>query len=283
MRNDQLKRAGSQKGIERDLISSHRVVADLWCHHCKMSKPRVLCCERFFRTEKEKRCGGKYCESCLNKYYESCIDTLGSKAEWICFKCQGRCVCSDCRRAKGENVTKKRNKKEIIVVTEGELNESQIVDTVPPATLPDAPSFSVELRKEGESKKKRKEKGSGCGGIIPLNSPDDFEMGSSKVKNEEKKGGVGSVWNSGFENIASVQFVEQKALCEDCEKTVDKLKERISSMGNELRVIRNSIVGNSMGSSLGFGIQTLSPRNSFPHEQEDKKEYEDEGEVEEGK
>lgn len=114
----------------------NRVQSDLWCHQCKRKSEKVVFCDKLFEAHPNKEsCNGKYCETCIRRHYNTTPEILGAEKEWICFKCQGACLCANCRRERGEDIPIKRRrqtKKEELKLKRQQLLPSYI----PPSSVP---------------------------------------------------------------------------------------------------------------------------------------------------
>ena len=76
-----------------------------------MKKENLLCCDNLFKTPKNGKCNGKYCEACLEKHYTDNLEELKGLANWFCYSCRRVCTCARCRRERGEKNTSKANKR----------------------------------------------------------------------------------------------------------------------------------------------------------------------------
>lgn len=109
-------------------ILPQRLIANIWCHQCKMKKGIIVCCDNFFKRQKDERCNGKYCENCVARHYGVEVEELKDKKEWKCFKCEGTCVCASCKRERGENIpVKKRKRKDKSLSSSTIASPSQLI------------------------------------------------------------------------------------------------------------------------------------------------------------
>jgi hypothetical protein len=82
------------------------------CHQCKLKKPMEQCQQCTCSDQPsqggsrkdangKKRCVKKYCSVCLAKHYGQVAKVEeGSRSQWICPACSGRCNCAACTRRK---------------------------------------------------------------------------------------------------------------------------------------------------------------------------------------
>lgn len=203
-------------------MTSTRVISEIWCHQCKMKKPKIVCCDDFFKDNKHDRCNGKYCESCVRRHYGTTVDELGQLPEWKCFRCSGTCLCANCKRDRGEDIpVKKRRRKKAMYK---EFSNSQSLSEMMPTHLKD----SVKQIISSPTPQKRPSR------IVTFKQDFlDFDMlveaASSRIDSSEE---------TSMERRHSMPSISQDSHCGDCTKKVFSLRKELASLKGEMRELR---------------------------------------------
>jgi len=227
-----------------------RVMSEIWCHQCKMKKNEVICCDNFFKKNKQGRCNGKYCDNCMQRHYQTCIDDLRDLKEWACFKCMHKCVCASCKRERGDNVpVKKRRKRK----NRGSEDSSEAIPSSPV-------EFDLCMKKqkvESLAYERPKTRSSISKPVIKPEDNSGRRMSQIDVLAETASQLIAcamlessEVDNKGFSEIASPEIREdspyydsgdscsQDEFCSNCQESVNKLKKQVNELQNELTMLK---------------------------------------------
>lgn len=112
---------------------SHDDQGNIWCHQCKMRKPRVICCDN-----REAHCNGRYCDACITRNYNEDIETLEKLEVWFCYRCSRRCICASCKRKRlkmTDGDVKKKPKTRVMVTTPPPVPLVVVEEKIPTAEL----------------------------------------------------------------------------------------------------------------------------------------------------
>lgn len=244
-----------------------RVMTDIWCHQCKMKKSEVICCDNFFKKNKQGRCNGKYCDSCMQRHYATSLEELRNLPEWTCFKCTQFCVCACCKRERGDNVpVKKRRRRKNM-----------------PSDLEDSPPSSP-LRSE---KKQKLEIASAKKILDPSPPPRPLEV--RRLLSPEVELGrsqIDVLAETASQIIASALLEETNQpqfehvqlpplnlsccpqsstddVCPHCKDSVSHLKRQVVDLQNELALLRD-ILKNSPTQQDGCNVSSHPSPSSTP-------------------
>jgi len=225
-----------------------RVMSEIWCHQCKMKKNEVICCDNFFKKNKQGRCNGKYCDNCMQRHYQTCIDDLRDLKEWACFKCTQKCVCASCKRERGDNVpVKKRRKRK-------NRNGDDSADNSPSSPLefdlcvkkPKAESVSYERpqTRSSVSKLGNKEENTGrrLSQIDVLAETASQLIASAMLESSEmeRKQSLENAYEVREDSPCcdSGDSYSQDEFCSNCKESVSKLKKQVITLQSELAMLK---------------------------------------------
>ena len=257
--DEEMERSGEDKNVKEYNL---RVIGELWCHQCKMKKPKILCCDRFFKTDKEERCNGKYCESCVRRHYSTTVDQLGMQEKWICFKCQGKCACANCRRERGEKIPVKKRRRKI----EGIISENSFHQSLPPITfpfshiLPPSPpclvfqqtqqqqqQFSWEMNGERNGSHNHWLQNNASLLLHPNDTP-TFLSQHVKVLSEAVSSVALSTEEENPESLerGSKSLSSSHPSCHKCREVIEELKQQISQLYKQIGELQGNIAHNTL-------------------------------------
>jgi len=253
-----------------------RVMPEIWCHQCKMKKSEVICCDNFFKKNKQGRCNGKYCDNCMQRHYQTCIDDLRDLKEWACFKCTEKCVCASCKRERGDNVpVKKRRKRK-------NRSSDDSLDNTPSSPL----DFDLSIKKhkvENVSYERPKTRSSVSKqankveeaprrmsqiDVLAETASQLIACGmleSSEMDKKESSEIASAAIREDSPCYDSADSYSQDEFCPNCKESVNKLKKQVSDLQNELAMLKDLM--NTYAKSDSSAMQVLSTpvrRNSYP-------------------